>query len=320
MKILVTGGCGFIGINLIKKLLENKNNQIYCLDNNYSSSKNNIKQFENNKNFIYIYHDIRNYIQLDNIDQIYHLACPASPPIYQKDHIYTLDTCYLGTSNVLKLALKNNSSILIASTSEIYGNPLEHPQNESYFGNVNTIGNRSCYDEGKRISETLTINYHLKYNLNSKIARIFNTYGPYMDINDGRVVTNFINQIINNKPITIYGDGFQTRSFCYIDDTVNGLIKLMNSNYHLPVNIGNRHEVNIIQLYDIIIKHAKLNNITYNNNIKYLKLPDDDPIKRKPDINIAKKILNWKPIINIDNGINNTIKWFINNNINSTIK
>jgi UDP-glucuronate decarboxylase len=311
MRILITGGTGFIGTNLIQKLLED-NNEIFCLDNLYSSKIDNIKQFQNNINFHYIFHDIRKYYNIDNIDQIFHLACPASPPIYQKDHIYTLDTCYLGTSNILKLALKNNSKVLIASTSEIYGNPIEHPQNELYYGNVNTIGIRSCYDEGKRISETLAINYYKKYKVDCKIARIFNTYGPFMDINDGRVITNFINQILNNKPITIYGDGSQTRSFCYINDTVDGLIKLINSNYNLPINIGNPNEFTIIEIANIIINQYNKLNYNYNLDFIFVKLPDDDPIKRKPDITKANSILNWYPNINIYNGINYILNWYIN--------
>ncbi len=313
MKILITGGTGFIGTNLTKFLL-NQGHEVYSLDNLYSSKIENIKEFENNKNYCFINHDIREYIYIENIDQIYHLACPASPPIYQKDPIYTLDTCYLGTSNILKLALKNNSSILFSSTSEVYGNPIEHPQVEEYLGNVNTIGIRSCYDEGKRISETLMYDYKRKYGLNIKIARIFNTYGPYMNKNDGRVITNFITQILNDKPIAIFGDGNQTRSFCYIDDTINGLVRLMNSNYNLPLNIGNINELSINDIANIILKITKKLNINYNNNIIYLKLPSDDPIRRKPDITKAQNILNWNPTINIEDGIIKLINWYINNN------
>ena len=305
--ILITGGCGFIGSNLCKKLIIN--NKIICVDNLNTGFIKNIKELLSNNNFKYINHNIINPLLIEeNIDEIYHLACPASPPKYQKDPIYTLKTIFIGTMNLLELAKEKNAKILYTSTSEIYGEPLISPQNEKYRGNVNTIGIRSCYDEGKRVGETLMIEYFNKYNINIKIARIFNTYGPNMDINDGRVITNFINQIIHNNDITVYGTGTQTRSFCYIDDQINGLVKLMESNYNLPINIGNPHEIKIIDLiyilFDIFNKDIK-------SKIVYKPLPSDDPTQRKPDITLAKKILGWEPKIGLNEGLIKTIKYFL---------
>jgi len=305
--ILITGGCGFIGSNLCKKLIIN--NKIICVDNLNTGFIKNIKELLSNNNFKYINHNIINPLLIEeNIDEIYHLACPASPPKYQNDPIYTLKTIFIGTMNLLELAKEKNAKILYTSTSEIYGEPLISPQNEKYRGNVNTIGIRSCYDEGKRVGETLMIEYFNKYNINIKIARIFNTYGPNMDINDGRVITNFINQIIHNKDITVYGTGTQTRSFCYIDDQINGLVKLMESNYNLPINIGNPHEIKIIDLiyilFDIFNKDIK-------SKIVYKPLPSDDPTQRKPDITLAKKILGWEPKIGLNEGLIKTIKYFL---------
>ena len=305
--ILISGGCGFIGSNLCKKLIIN--NKIICVDNLNTGFIKNIKELLSNNNFKYINHNIINPLLIEeNIDEIYHLACPASPPKYQKDPIYTLKTIFIGTMNLLELAKEKNAKILYTSTSEIYGEPLISPQNEKYRGNVNTIGIRSCYDEGKRVGETLMIEYFNKYNINIKIARIFNTYGPNMDINDGRVITNFINQIIHNNDITVYGTGTQTRSFCYIDDQINGLVKLMESNYNLPINIGNPHEIKIIDLiyilFDIFNKDIK-------SKIVYKPLPSDDPTQRKPDITLAKKILGWEPKIGLNEGLIKTIKYFL---------
>lgn len=305
--ILITGGCGFIGSNLCKKLIIN--NKIICVDNLNTGFIKNIKELLSNNNFKYINHNIINPLLIEeNIDEIYHLACPASPPKYQKDPIYTLKTIFIGTMNLLELAKEKNAKILYTSTSEIYGEPLISPQNEKYRGNVNTIGIRSCYDEGKRVGETLMIEYFNKYNINIKIARIFNTYGPNMDINDGRVITNFINQIIHNNDITVYGTGTQTRSFCYIDDQINGLVKLMESNYNLPINIGNPHEIKIIDLiyilFDIFNKDIK-------SKIVYKPLPSDDPTQRKPDITLAKEILGWEPKISLNEGLIKTIKYFL---------
>ncbi len=305
--ILITGGCGFIGSNLCKKLIIN--NKIICVDNLNTGFIKNIKELLSNNNFKYINHNIINPLLIEeNIDEIYHLACPASPPKYQNDPIYTLKTIFIGTMNLLELAKEKNAKILYTSTSEIYGEPLISPQNEKYRDNVNTIGIRSCYDEGKRVGETLMIEYFNKYNINIKIARIFNTYGPNMDINDGRVITNFINQIIHNNDITVYGNGTQTRSFCYIDDQINGLVKLMESNYNLPINIGNPHEIKIIDLiyilFDIFNKDIK-------SKIVYKPLPSDDPTQRKPDITLAKKILGWEPKISLNEGLIKTIKYFL---------
>ena len=306
MKILITGGTGFIGSNLAKYLLE-QNHIIYVLDNNFTGNLNNIKDCLNHENFSYIYHDITNpipYINSD-IDQIYHLACPASPPKYQADPVYTSSVCYIGTLNILKFAKMKNARILLTSTSEIYGEPQISPQVETYRGNVNTIGIRSCYDEGKRIAETLMMDFSRKYNVNIRIARIFNTYGPYMDKTDGRVISNFINQALKNIDITIYGDGSQTRSFCYITDQINGLVKLMNSNYCEPINIGNPNELTIKEVASKIIELTKS-----KSKLIYLPLPKDDPTNRKPDISRAKNILKWKPNINLNNGLMKTIEYF----------
>jgi len=238
MKILVTGGAGFIGSNLCRELLKDSKNIVFCLDNLYCSSPDNIEILIKNKNFTFINADVMDVLTLD-VDQIYHLACPASPKNYQSDPIYTIKTNVLGTINMLELAKKCNADILLSSTSEIYGDPLISPQHETYWGNTNCIGIRSCYDEGKRLAETIMFDYNRQHSVKIHVARIFNTYGPYLGLEDGRVVSNFIMQALTNKDITIYGDGKQTRSFCYVDDTVNGLIKLMNSIEHGPINIGN---------------------------------------------------------------------------------
>tara|TARA_B100000886_G_scaffold212517_1_gene147247 strand:+ start:4277 stop:5209 length:933 start_codon:yes stop_codon:yes gene_type:complete len=306
--IAIAGGAGFIGSNLCNKLIEN--NRIICIDNLFTGRMENINHHLNKKNFKFINHDIINPINIDDecIDEIYHLACPASPPKYQIDPIYTLTINFLGTMNLLELAKKHNSKILLSSTSEIYGEPLESPQNENYRGNVNTIGIRSCYDEGKRIAETLVVEYHKKYNLDTKIVRIFNTYGPLMDKNDGRVVTNFIKQMLNNEDITVYGNGNQTRSFCYIDDLLNGIVKLMNSNYHLPVNIGNPYEITICELLSKLFEL-----IDTTSKITYCELPQDDPTNRRPDITLARKILEWEPCVVLEDGLKNTIDFIKNN-------
>ena len=302
--ILIAGGCGFIGSNLCNYLL-NKNNKIICVDNLFSGKIENIKSFINNNNFTFINHNIIEPLHIDSeIDEIYHLACPASPPVYQKDPIYTLKTNFIGTMNLLELARIKSSKILLASTSEIYGEPEISPQPENYRGNVNTIGIRSCYDEGKRIAETLFMDYNKKYKVNTRIVRIFNTYGPNMDKHDGRVVTNFINQILNNESITIYGDGTQTRSFQYIDDLLNGIIKLMDSEYIYPINIGNPYEITVKHLASILIEL-----IDCESKIIYKPLPLDDPTNRKPDITMAKKILNWEPKVDLKTGLIKTIQY-----------
>lgn len=315
--VLVTGGAGFIGSNLCSRLLQ-ENNYVICVDNLFTGSIQNINHLLDNKYFRFIHHDIINPLPIEqDIDQIYNMACPASPPKYQIDPIYTLKVNFQGMMNLLELAKVKNATILQSSTSEIYGEPQISPQHENYRGNVNTIGIRSCYDEGKRITETLMMDYHKKYGVDIRIARIFNTYGPNMDKNDGRVVSNFINQALNNEDITLYGTGNQTRSFCYIDDQIDGLIKLMNSSYVYPINIGNPHEITVMELATLIIQltHTK-------SKIVYNELPSDDPTNRCPDIKKAKEILRWEPKYLLKDGIEKTINYFISlnnnhNNINS---
>ncbi len=310
--ILIAGGAGFIGSNLCQRLLKSKeNNKIICLDNLNTGKLENIKPFIDNPNFKFINHDINNSVVLllmnygiDKIDEIYNLACPASPPKYQIDPIFTLKTNFLGTMNLLELAIQKKSKILLASTSEIYGEPEISPQPETYRGNVNTLGIRSCFDEGKRIAETLMMDYHRQFNVDTRIVRIFNTYGPNMDKYDGRVVTNLIRQMLNNEDITIYGDGTQTRSFCYIDDLLDGIIRLMNSNYHYPVNIGNTNEITINELSTILFDM-----IETKSNITFLPLPHDDPTNRRPDITLANQILGWEPKVELKTGLEKTIQY-----------
>ena len=268
---------------------------------------NNISNLIQNANFEFIKHDITEPYYSENIDEIYNLACPASPIHYQYNPIKTVKTCTIGVINMLGLAKKNNAKILQASTSEVYGDPEVHPQYEDYFGNVNTVGFRSCYDEGKRCSETLFMDYHREHKLNIKIARIFNTFGPNMSINDGRVISNFVTQALNNKNITIYGDGSQTRSFLYIDNLVDGIIKLMDSKDSLtgPINIGSDNEISIFELASEIIKMTNS-----NSEIIFKKLPEDDPKRRKPNIDFIKKELNWSPNMNLKKGLEKTIKYF----------
>ena len=307
-KILVTGGAGFIGSNLCRKLLE-LGNTVYCLDNLSSGSCENIKDLNSNVNFMFYQHDIEDKFVFNwEIDQIYHLACPASPPFYQKNPIKTLDTNYLGTKNVLELARIKGSRVLLTSTSEVYGDPNISPQHEEYWGNVNPIGIRSCYDEGKRIAETLMIEYERKYETEIRIARIFNTYGPYMDKNDGRVVSNFINQMLEDDNITVYGNGTQTRSFNYIDDTIEGLVLLMNTeDFRGPVNIGNDNEITINELLDVIQSLLP----ETESDIIFKTLPGDDPKQRRPDLKLAKDKLNWSPKTLLSDGLFKTIQYFV---------
>ena len=300
--ILIAGGAGFLGTNLCKRLIQD--NIIICLDNLLTGNMTNIMPYLDNPNFKFIKHDITNPIDIE-IDEIYNLACPASPIHYQKDPIHTLKSSIFGIYNLAELAKKYNAKILQASTSEIYGNPLEHPQKESYFGNVNINGPRSCYDEGKRCAESILYEYNKQYNLQIRIARIFNTYGENMQKDDGRVISNFIIQSLKNEDITIYGDGTQTRSYCYVDDLIQGLIKLMNSNITTPTNLGNPIEYTILKTAKIII--SKTNS---KSKIIYKDLPKDDPIKRKPDISKAKKELNWEPKISLNEGLDKTIAYF----------
>ena len=306
--IVITGGCGFIGANLCRRLLKD-GHFIVCIDNLYCSSLDNILELRDNKNFIFLEMDITKKdildISLPGIDEIYHLACPASPPIYQKDPIFTLNTNYIGTRNLLELAVKYNSKILLSSTSEIYGDPSIDEQHEEYWGNVNSYGPRSCYDEGKRIAETLFREYKMKFNLDAKVVRIFNTYGPHMNKDDGRVVSNFINQALEGKMITIYGDGKQTRSLCYIDDLIEGLTLMMNSKLYKPTNLGNPNEMTINELALEIIELTKS-----KSKIIYLDLPKDDPKKRKPVITRAKENLNWNPKVSLKEGLIKTIKYY----------
>ena len=303
-KILITGGAGFIGSNLINKLISN--NEIICLDNFITGSNINIQPFKKYKNFSLIKGSILSNIK-GKYDFIYNLACPASPYHYQKNPIETFKASVIGSLNILENAYKNDSIVFQASTSEIYGDPLEHPQKENYFGNVSTIGPRACYDEGKRAAETIFFDFKRIYNVKIKLVRIFNTYGPNMSPNDGRVISNFIVQALKNKPITIHGNGDQTRSFCYIDDLVNGIIAYSNikKNFSGPINLGNNKEYSINQ---IALKIKKITNS--NSKIIYKKKQVDDPHKRKPDINLAKKILKWKATTNLNEGLKKTIDYF----------
>tara|TARA_B100000963_G_C22589701_1_gene654884 strand:- start:351 stop:1286 length:936 start_codon:yes stop_codon:yes gene_type:complete len=303
--ILVTGCCGFIGSNICEFLL-NKKYRIIGIDNFLTGRKKNIEIFIKNKNFKFYEYDVLNPIKLnEKIDKILHFASTASPVDYLKYPIETLRIGSLGTENILNLGLEKNAVVLVASTSEIYGDPTEHPQKENYFGNVNPIGPRGVYDEAKRYLEALTMAYHQKKGLDTKIVRIFNTYGPKMRINDGRAIPNFINQVIDNKDITVYGDGFQTRSFCYITDTTEGIYKALNSNYNSPINIGNPVEHSINDLIDLIKKQ-----IPSSSKKVYKDLPENDPKVRKPDISLAKRILDWNPKITLEEGLVKTINYF----------
>ena len=305
--ILVTGGAGFIGSHLCKRLL-NENHYVICLDNLFTGSLENIESLKNDDNFEFVNHDITKPYYRDNIDEIYNLACPASPIHYQSNPIKTVKTCTIGVINMLGLAKKNNAKILQASTSEVYGDPEIHPQKEDYNGNVNTLGYRSCYDEGKRCAETLFMDYKREHNLNIRIVRIFNTYGPNMTKNDGRVVSNFILQALKAEDITVYGDGSQTRSFQFIDDLINGLIKMMNSESVGPINLGNPIELSMKDLATMVIRLSNS-----SSNIIYKELPKDDPKRRRPDINLAKSILDWSPIIDLETGLKKTINYFNHN-------
>ncbi len=306
-KILVTGGCGFIGSNLCKKLLD-AGNYVICIDNLFTGTENNIAAFKDRPNFKFIYHDVINPLNLEeNIDEIYNLACPASPIHYQFSPIKTAKTSVFGALNMLELATQKRAKILQASTSEIYGDPEVHPQPEAYWGYVNSIGIRSCYDESKRMAETLFFDYHRQYSTAIKLIRIFNTYGPNMNIDDGRVISNFIVQALRNKDITVYGSGLQTRSFCYIDDLLEGMTKMMESdnNFIGPVNLGNPEEFTMLSLAELIISMTGS-----KSKIEFKPLPSDDPARRKPLIDLAKQKLKWEPKINLQTGLTKTIKYF----------
>lgn len=301
---LITGGAGFLGSHLIDRLM-NLNEEVICLDNYFTGEKSNIEKWIKHPNFELIRHDVTEPIQLE-VDKIWHLACPASPIHYQQNPIKTSKTSFLGTYNMLGLARRVNAKFLLASTSEIYGDPKVNPQSEDYYGNVNPVGIRSCYDEGKRISETLCADYKRIHNLDVRIIRIFNTYGPRMKPTDGRVISNFIYQALSNKPITINGNGNQTRSFCYVEDLIEGMIKLMNSDINTPVNIGNPNQIKIIDLAKKI--RQKINP---NLELKFNPMPEDDPFQRQPNIQKAKEKLGWLPKTSFEEGLEMTIDWFI---------
>ena len=300
---LITGGTGFLGSHLTEYLL-NCGEEVICLDNNFTGRKENICNFLSSPRFEFIRHDVTLPIYLE-VNKIWHLACPASPKHYQANPIKTAKTSFMGTLNMLGLAKRVGARILLASTSEVYGDPEQHPQNEKYKGSVNPIGIRSCYDEGKRIAETLCFDYKRMHDTDIRVMRIFNTYGPKMNLKDGRVVSNFIVQALQDKNLTIYGNGSQTRSFCYVDDLIDGMVKLMNGGHNGPINIGNPNEFTIKELAEMVIEK-----INPDLQISYSPLPQDDPMQRKPDISLAKKELSWEPKINIADGLNKTIPWF----------
>ncbi len=304
-RILITGGAGFLGSHLCERLLET-GAEVICLDNFYTGTKNNVLHLMDNPYFEVIRHDVSQPIHLE-VDEIYNLACPASPPHYQNDPVHTTKTSVMGAINLLGLGKRNNAKVLQASTSEVYGDPKEHPQSESYWGHVNPIGPRSCYDEGKRCAETLFFDYRRQHNLHIKVARIFNTYGPRMHPNDGRVVSNFIIQALRNEAITIYGEGTQTRSFCYVDDLVEALIRLMSTSDEIsgPMNLGNPGEFSMLELAQKVIE------LTGSQSpLVYQPLPDDDPRQRQPDISLAKEALGWMPCVELESGLRKTIDYF----------
>lgn len=306
METVVTGGAGFLGSHLCEYLLD-KGEKVICVDNFFTGSRENIKHLIKNKNFTLVEHDIINPLYINRkIGQIYNLACPASPIHYQFNPVRTVKANTIGVINMLGLAKAQKARILQASTSEIYGDPLEHPQKESYYGNVNCIGIRSCYDEGKRAAETLFFDYKRMNKVDIKVIRIFNTYGPRMAKDDGRVVSNFIMQALENKPITIYGEGSQTRSFCYVSDLIEGIYKMMNSkNFTGPVNLGNPNEFTILELAKKVIELTGS-----SSKLIFKPLPENDPAKRKPDISLAKEKLKWEPKIQLEEGLKETIKYF----------
>lgn len=305
MRFLVTGGAGFLGSHLCDSLLAN-GLEVICLDNFYTGSKKNVEHLRDNPKFKLIRHDVSLPIEVE-VDAIMNLACPASPVQYQKHPVQTIKTSVLGAINVLELANRLGVPVFQASTSEVYGDPSISPQVESYWGNVNPIGIRACYDEGKRASETLFFDFHRQYNLPIKVARIFNTYGPRMDLLDGRVVSNFIVQALSNEPITIYGDGMQTRSFCFVSDLIEAFILMMDSDFKVtgPINLGNPHEFTMIELATKVIELTNS-----NSDLEWLPLPADDPKQRKPDITLARNILGWEPKVDLETGLKQTISDF----------
>jgi UDP-glucuronate decarboxylase len=303
-RILITGGAGFLGSHLCDRLI-GQGHKIICLDNLFSGSKDNIKHLLEHENFEFVHYDITNPFFVE-VDEIYNLACPASPKFYQHDPVQTIRTCVQGALNMLELAKRVGAKIFQASTSEVYGDPDVHPQKESYWGNVNPIGIRSCYDEGKRCAETLFFDYWRQYQLDIRVARIFNTYGPRMQENDGRVVSNFIVQALNGQAITIYGDGNQTRSFCYVDDLISGVISLMNHDNCIgPVNLGNSNEFTMLQLATKVIELSGS-----QSALVFKALPSDDPKQRQPDISLAQEQLGWTPTVELHEGMQRTIGYF----------
>ena len=305
MKILITGGAGFLGSALARRLLK-EGNDIWCLDNFFTGRMENIANLLKEPHFHLIRQDIVDPVNVP-VEQIYNLACPASPAHYQKDPVHTAKTCFLGALNMLELARKYNATVLQASTSEVYGDPLVHPQTEDYRGNVNPVGIRSCYDEGKRIAETLFFDHARQYGTKIRVVRIFNTYGPNMDPRDGRVVSNFIIQALRGENITIYGDGSQTRCFCYVDDMTEAFIRMMNNSHGFigPVNLGNPVEMTVKSLAEKVIQ------LTGSTSaLEYRELPQDDPVRRKPDISLAKKMLGWEPKVSLEDGLKETISYF----------
>jgi UDP-glucuronate decarboxylase len=305
MRILVTGGAGFIGSHLIDRLMA-EGHDVICLDNFYTGHKRNVLKWLGNPYFELIRHDITEPIRLE-VDQIYHLACPASPVHYQYNPVKTIKTNVMGTLHMLGLAKRIKARFLLASTSEVYGDPEVHPQSEDYRGNVNTIGIRSCYDEGKRVAETLAFDYHRQNNVEIRVARIFNTYGPRMLENDGRVVSNFVVQSLRGQPLTVYGDGSQTRSFCYVSDLVDGLMRLMNGEHTGPINLGNPGEYTILELAQAVQKM-----VNPDAEIIFKSLPQDDPRRRRPDITKAQTLLNWQPTVPLQEGLKLTVEDFQN--------
>lgn len=303
-RILVTGGAGFVGSHLCDRLIK-EGNHVICLDNLYTGSMDHISHLLSEPEFEFVEHDVREPFDT-KADQIYNLACPASPPFYQEDMVGTSKTCFLGALNMLELAKKNGARILQASTSEVYGDPEMHPQPETYRGCVNTVGIRSCYDEGKRVAETLFFSYHLQHGVDTRIIRIFNTYGPRMNPDDGRVVSNFIVQALKGEDITIYGDGSQTRSFCYVDDLIEGMYRMMeNNDFCGPVNLGNPGEFTMLELAEKVLRLTNS-----KSRLIHCPLPSDDPTKRRPDISLAKEKLNWQPGIKLEDGLIKTIDYF----------
>lgn len=305
-RYLISGGAGFIGSNLTAKLLENPENEVVVIDNLITGFKKNIEEFLDNPNYKFIKHDIIKPIELEGkFDYVLNLACPASPIGYRKNPIETLEVSSIGTKNMLEIARRDNARFFHTSTSEVYGDPLQHPQSECYWGNVNSCGERSCYDEAKRYAEALIYYYRKDFGVNTGFIRIFNTYGPKMDAHDGRVVTNFIRQALSGEDITIYGDGKQTRSFCYIDDQVDGEMKMIHSDLAGPINIGNPNEFTMLELAEKVIKITDS-----KSKIAYEPLPKDDPTQRRPDISLAKEKLDWEPKIQLEEGLKRTIAWF----------